>query len=127
MGFSLSVQFPEMMSGLVCTKSLRPWWQREAPRAVLESGSVQGLFLVAVGKEEDGVQPRKLLGVAAFGVWEAELPQLSKGELTVIESLGGGGVECCSHSDNDKLKAPMGRQRSLIQFTTQGGTLAAST
>lgn len=29
--------------------------------------------------------PRKLLGGAASRVWEAELPQLSKGELTVTE------------------------------------------
>lgn len=41
-----------------------------------------------MGKEEDRVRPRKPLGVAASGVWEAELPQLSKGELTVIERGG---------------------------------------
>ena len=46
---------------------------------------VQGLFLVTMGEDRDQVQPRKLLGVAASGVREAELPQLSKGELTVIE------------------------------------------
>lgn len=58
--------------------------------------------------------PRKLLGVAAAGVWEAEL--LSRRELTVIAR---GVFECCSHCDNDRLEAALGQVFSLIQFPAQ--------